>query len=138
LTIDADAIKQAMMRDVLAKRLVAYGALWNVIITYDLNWKLEHKTHDMQWIERFAIEINACNAEHGAYFSEQVYKSFFAFRQGVIRILLDARATGNISATELERLDQIAAIGDQTSGTLSLGTAIKNDLGSYMKVAIQQ
>ncbi|HEV2962488.1 MAG TPA: hypothetical protein VG649_11725 [Candidatus Angelobacter sp.] len=62
LLADAQALQQNLLKDVLAKRMEAYAALWKIIITYDLNWLLEGKQLDGNWSVEFLRELNACNA----------------------------------------------------------------------------
>ena len=139
LTAETDALRQNLMRDILAKRMIAYGALWKVYITYERNWLLEKKAFDVHWAETFVRELNVCNAEHGVFFSQQVYTPFFEFRKrllGILSGLLAEPAGALASQSAIESLIEVSSLGVKDE-MLALGTAMKDDLGSYMRVAIQ-
>ncbi len=136
LLAEAEALRQNLMRDILAKRTSAYAALWKVFITYERNWRLEQKSFDLAWSEAFLRELNTCNAEHGVFFSQQVYVPFFEYRRRLLEIVALLRAGRDVGQDELDTLVEISTVGIQGK-LVALGTAMKDDLGSYMKVAIQ-
>lgn len=123
------------MRDVLTKRMSACAALWRVFITYERNWLLEEKPFDLAWAETFLTELNVCNAEHGVFFSQKVYDPFFEFRNRLLTILAKLRADTPVDRTDIDSLIEVSTFG--VEGALSMATAMKNELGSYMKVAIE-
>jgi hypothetical protein len=134
LLADAEALRQNLLKDVLAKRMAAYAAVWKIIITYDLNWKLEGKHADAQWSMVFLRELNACNAEHGVFFSESVYTRLVEYRACLVGIAERARASGEVSEDDLQRLATLSAGKPNTPG---LATALKDDLGSYIRIHLQ-
>jgi hypothetical protein len=135
LEADAEALRQTLMRDVLEKRMAAYAALWRVMLTYERNWLLEQKALDAEWAGHFLVALNGCNAEHGVFFSESVYKPFFEYRQRLVALLAQAKA-GVISKADLTPMMEISTTG--IPGTMkALGAAMKDDLGSYLRIAIQ-
>ena len=136
LTAEAEALRQNMMRDILAKRMAACAALWKVFITYERNWMLDHKAFDLAWVKRFTNELNACNAEHGVFFSQDVYKAFFKYRSCLYDLLERLRSNGELSEADLHGLVEISTTGIEGE-VVSMATAMKDDLGSYMKVAIR-
>src|SRR5918911_516740 len=87
LLAETEALRQNLMRDILSKRMAAYAALWKVFISYERNWLLEERAIDAQWASNFLRELNACNAEHGVFFSQQVYVPFFEYRQRLVGIV---------------------------------------------------
>lgn len=135
LQAEADALRQNLMRDILAKRMLAYAALWKVFISYERNWVLEQKAFDLSWAETFLRELNACNAEHGVFFSQQVYDPFYEFRDRLLLILAHLRSGNEVGQDEINSLFEVSSIG--LNGNMALSTAMKDDLGSYMRVAIQ-
>lgn len=136
LQAEANALRQNLMRDILAKRMSAYAALWKVFISYERNWLLEQRLFDLSWAEAFLRELNACNAEHGVFFSQQVYEPFFEYRGRLLLILARLRSGKEVGQTEINGLIEVSSAGLEGK-MLALGTAMKDDLGSYMKVAIQ-
>src|SRR5262245_26378296 len=70
LQAEAEALRQTLMRDVLAKRMLAYAALWRLLMTYERNRLVDEKPFDQEWAAEYLAAINACNAEHGVFFSE--------------------------------------------------------------------
>jgi len=131
---EAAALQQNLLKDVLAKRMEAYAALWKVMITYDLNWLLERKQLDRSWAAEFLRELNVCNAEHGVFFSQPVYERFVEYRACLAGIVEGSRISGEISMPEVERLANLAK---GTNGHPGLATALKNDLGSYVRINLQ-
>jgi hypothetical protein len=136
LKAEAEAIRQNLMRDVVAKRMSAYAALWRVFITYERNWSIEQKPFDVAWATAFLLAVNECNAEHGVFFSEAVYKPFFEYRARLVEIIGLLKAGKVVGNAELKSLTEVSSVG--VPGRFSaLATAMKDDLGSYMRVAIQ-
>jgi hypothetical protein len=136
LQAEADALRQNLMRDILAKRMLAYAALWKVFISYERNWLLEQRPFDLSWAETFLRELNACNAEHGVFFSQQVYEPFFEYRSRLLLVLAHLRSGNEVGEDKISSLIEVSSTGIQGK-LLALGTAMKDDLGSYMKVAVQ-
>ena len=135
LQAEAEALRQTIMRDVLAPRMQAYAALWRVFITYERNWLIEQKTFDAAWADEFLLALNTCNAEHGVFFSEDVYVPFYEYRERLLDIVRKSNSGQAITPEDVSRLMEVSTSGipDMTS----LATAMKNDLGSYMSVVIQ-
>jgi hypothetical protein len=136
LVAESEALRQNIMRDILAKRMSAYAALWKVFITHERNAILERKSLDLAWAEAFIRELNICNADHGVFFSQQVYAPFFEYRRRLLEIAERLRSGHAIGPPEIDSLVECSSKGVQDK-MLSLATAMKDDLGSYMKVAIQ-
>jgi hypothetical protein len=134
LLADAQALRQNLLKEILARRMEAYSALWKVLITYDLNWRLEGKTLDGDWSAAFLRKLNTCNAEHGVFFSESVYKPFVEYRACLVDIVERSRKTQEISEQEVQRL---ATLSTGTAGRPGLATALKDDLGSYVRIDLQ-
>jgi hypothetical protein len=130
LLADAEALRQNLLRDVLAKRMAAYAAIWKVVITYDLNWVLEGKRLDGSWSVEFLRELNVCNADRGAFFSEFVYKHFAEYRACLANIANGSRRGEEVSAQDVQRLNDLVLGTAQKPG---LATALKDDLGSYLQ-----
>jgi hypothetical protein len=139
MNADAEALRQTLMRDVLLKRMQAYAALWRVFITYERNWLYEGKPFDLDWAVTFLAEINSCNAEHGVFFSERVYHSFFRYRERLLDIVSEAKRGIQIQNRHIEKLVEISTKGTIIDGekVFALGAVLKDDLGSYIPVAIQ-
>jgi hypothetical protein len=135
LQAEAEALRQTLMRDVLAKRMAAYAELWRVFITYERNWLLEQKSFDQQWASAFLLELNLCNANHGVFFSEEVYKPFFEYRERLLRLVAKTKSGNAISQDDIAGLMEVSTLG--TPGKKSLGGAMKDDLGSYTRLVIQ-
>lgn len=135
LQADAEALRQTLMRDVLGKRMAAYAELWRVFITYERNWLLEQKVFDEKWALAFLLALNECNANHGVFFSEEVYRPFFEYRSRLLGLVEKAKARELISQDDIARLMEVSTRG--TAGMKSLATAMKDDLGSYTRVVIQ-
>ena len=136
LIAETDALRQNLMRDILAKRMLAYAELWKVFITYERNWVLEQKEFDLEWANTFLRKLNACNAEHGVFFSQQVYVPFFEYRKRLLNLVARLQAGASVGPVEIDSLIEISTSG-LPGEMVALGTALKDDLGSYMKVAIQ-
>ena len=136
LIAEADALRQNLMRDILAKRMLAYAALWEVFITYERNWLLEQKEFDLKWANMFLRDLNTCNAKHGVFFSQQVYVPFFEYRKRLLNLVARLQAGTSVGPVEIDSLIEISTRG-LPGQMAALGTALKDDLGSYMKVAIQ-
>ncbi|MGA2168844.1 MAG: hypothetical protein ABSG62_11575 [Terracidiphilus sp.] len=131
---DTQALRQNLLKDVLAKRMAAYAALWRVFITYDLNWMLEGKKPDQNWVAEFLHELNECNADHGVFFSQSVYLRFVEYRACLADIAQRSRNGEEISLRDVDRLVALAA---GTDGKPGLATALKDDLGSYVRIHLQ-
>jgi len=129
LLADIQALRQDLFKEVLGKRMNAYAALWNTIITFDLNWLLEGKSVDAKWSSAFLRELNSCNAEHGVFFSQSVYEHFVKYRRCLVEIDTRARAGQSITHEDLGKLEQLSAGANHQPG---LATALKDDLGSYI------
>jgi hypothetical protein len=114
--------------------MAAYAAMWKVLITYDLNWALEGKQPDRNWVAIFLRELNECNAEHGVFFSESVYIRFVEYRLCLANIAQRSREGGEVSQEDINRLADLAKGTDETPG---LATALKDDLGSYVRIHLQ-
>ena len=136
LAAEADALRQNLLRDILAKRMLAYAELWKVFITYERNWLLEQKDFDLKWANSFLRELNECNAEHGVFFSERVYVPFFEYRRRLLNLVARLQGGSSVGPTEIDSLIEISSRG-LPGEMAALGTALKDDLGSYMKIAIQ-
>jgi predicted naringenin-chalcone synthase len=135
LQAEAEALRQTVMKDVLARRMNAYAALWSVFISYERNWVIEERPLDTAWAAAFLVALNACNAEHGVFFSEQVYRPFFEYRKRLIDITRRARAGKPIERKDVDALVEVSTTG--MGDMKSLAGAMKDDLGSYMRVVIQ-
>ena len=135
LNAEAEALRQTVMRDVLAKRMNAYAALWRVFITYERNWLLEGKPFDGKWAKTFLEALNKCNADHGVFFSEEVYKPFFEYRNRVMALASRAASGAPISREDIDGLVAVSSTG--VNDMKSLATAMKDDLGSYTRVVIR-
>jgi uncharacterized FlgJ-related protein len=135
LQAEAEALRQTLMRDVLARRMQAYAALWRVFISYERNWLIEEKALNEEWATSFLIALNACNAEHGVFFSQNVYHPFFEYRKRLVDIVKSAKMGQSISEDDVSGLVEVSTIG--IGDMKSLGGAMKDDLGSYMRVVIQ-
>jgi len=135
LQAEAEALRQTLMKDVLARRMNAYAALWRVFITYERNWDIEERPLTTEWAEEFLRALNACNAEHGVFFSQQVYVPFYQYRQILVDIARRARKGEVITDEDIKALRKASTFG--VDEYPSLATAMKDDLGSYMRVVIQ-
>jgi hypothetical protein len=135
LQAEAEALRQSLMRDVLAKRMLAYAALWKLLMTYERNRLVEETPFDHEWAADYLAAINACNAEHGVFFSETVYKAFFEYRKRLAEILKSARGGHAVTPADVDRLVEISTTG--VGPLRSLAGAMKDDLGSYTRVVIQ-
>ena len=135
LQAEAEALRQTLMRDVLARRMDAYAALWRVFITYERNWEIEQRPLTAEWANEFLTALNACNAEHGVFFSQHVYVPFFQYRQILVDIARRAHSGEPLTESAIENLRKASTIG--IDNYPSLATAMKDDLGSYMRVIIQ-
>jgi hypothetical protein len=136
LAAEAEALRQNLLRDILTKRMLAYAALWKVFITYERNWLLEQKDFDLKWANSFLRDLNACNAEHGVFFSQRVYVPFFEYRKRLLNLVAHLKGGSSVGPTEIDSLIEISTRG-LPGEMAALGTALKDDLGSYMKIAIQ-
>lgn len=135
LEAEVEALRQTVMRDVLEKRMAAYAELWRVFITHERNWLLEEKAFDKQWALDFLAALNACNADHGVFFSEEVYRPFFEYRSRLLGLVAKAKAGQAISPDDIGSLTEISTRG--TGEMKSLAAAMKDDLGSYTRLVIQ-
>ena len=113
----------------------AYADLWKVVIGYGRNWFIEGKPADAAWATEFLTVLNACNAQHGVFFSEDVYRPFFEYRERLILIFAKAKEGLAIGPDDIAALTQLSTHG--APGMKSLAGAMKDDLGSYVRVAIQ-
>jgi hypothetical protein len=129
LRAEEDALRQNVLTEVLDRRMNAYAALWSVMISHGLNWRLEGKPVDASWADGFLEDLNACNAAHGAFFSQAVYEKFFAYRSCLLEIRRRAGSGEPLGERDLLVLEAIASGVDGQPG---LGTVIKDDLGSYV------
>jgi hypothetical protein len=132
LRAEAEQLQQTVMRDVLASRMKAYAALWRVMITYERNWVLEGKQLDAKWAGEFLVTFNACNAEHGVYFSEAVYTPFFRYRDELTALVARTKAGETLAAKDLSGLVMVSS-----SMPGNLAAAMKNDLGSYIRPVLR-
>jgi hypothetical protein len=128
LRSDAQALQQNLLKEVLAKRMAAYAAVWKVIITYDLNWSLEGKQADHPWITEFLHELNECNSDHGVFFSESVYTHFNEYRACLVEIAQRSKEGETIPPRDVLRLTALL----RGEGRPGLSTVLKDDLGSYI------
>ncbi|CAB1084386.1 hypothetical protein D1AOALGA4SA_11911 [Olavius algarvensis Delta 1 endosymbiont] len=135
LEAEAEALRQTIMRDVLVERMAAYAALWQVFITYERNWLYEHKIFDEKWASDFLHAVNSCNADHGVFFSQAVYRPFFEYRRRLLELVAKVKDGNPISNADINNLMEISTIG--TTELKSMAGAMKDELGSYMRVAIQ-
>jgi hypothetical protein len=135
LQAEAEALRQTLMRDVLARRMQAYAALWRVFISYERNWLIEEKALNEEWATSFLTALNACNAEHGVFFSQRVYDPFFEYRTRLMEIVRRAKMGESINQEDVDRLVEVSTNG--IGQMKSLAAAMKDDLGSYMRVVIQ-
>ena len=60
LRYEIESVRQRLQREVLARRLAAYAALWKVMITHDLNWVLEGRPLGREWADSFLKALNEC------------------------------------------------------------------------------
>ena len=134
LKADYEVMRQTMLGDVLARRMDAYAALWRVLVTYDLNWRLEGERQDAEWAVQFLRALNECNAQHGVFFSQPVYEAFGAYRACLADIRTKMHASTDLQPGDLERLIVLAT---GTKGKLGLATAMKDDLGSYISPGLR-
>ena len=135
LRAEGYALRQMIMKDILARRMDAYAPLWKVIMTYGRNWAVENKVVDSNWANEFLSALNTCNAEYGVFFSENVYQPFFAYRKRLSEIANRGKSGETISRRDLLELEKISTQG--LADTKTLAGAMKDDLGSYIDVVIQ-
>jgi hypothetical protein len=133
LRADAQALQQNLLKEVLAKRMAAYAAVWKVIITYDLNRGYEGKQADHKWITEFLHELNECNSDHGAFFSQSVYEHFHEYRACLVDIAQNSREGEMIPPKDVLRLNALL-LGEGRPG---FSTVLKDDLGSYLRIGLQ-
>jgi hypothetical protein len=103
-------------------------------VTYDLNWGLEGKQFDRSWSLEFLRELNACNAEHGVFFSQPVYERFAEFRTFLADTTKHSKQGEEISEDDRRGLEEQLFSTTKKSG---LGTVLKDDLGSYIQINLK-
>ena len=135
LQAEVYALRQTIMKDVLSRRMEAYAALWKVIITHGRNWWIEDKAVNSKWANDSLSALNTCNAEYGVFFSQRVYQPFYEYREKLVEIVNKGKSGETISRSDLLELETISTHG--LPGRRSLSGAMKDDLGSYIDVAIQ-
>lgn len=104
-------------------------------LAHTINWNIEGKPHDTDWVSGFLSEINQCNAEIGVYFSQPVYEKFHELRTTLVQLEKKSKSGSEITQQDVDDVSDIFKGQDQTPG---LATHLKNDLGSYRYAAIQQ
>jgi outer membrane murein-binding lipoprotein Lpp len=132
---ELDALRQAQLGQILAKRLDAYPRLWSVLLTYGLNWAIERKPRNEAWARKYLSELNQCNAQCGLFFSQSVYVAFHRLRAHLVEIDFKLSKGELLDEAEFTRLDTIVSGVDGAPG---LATYLKDDLGSYRPLMLQR
>jgi hypothetical protein len=128
-------LEQTQLEDVLKERMKAYPKLWSTLQTNITNWNIEKKERDSKWATDFLAALNACSAEYGVFFSQNVYASFYELRTALIKIVDEfAQDPGSVSEQDLDSLVWIW-LGKDKPG---LSTRLKADLGSYRSTIFEQ
>lgn len=128
-------LEQAQLEDVLKERMMAYPKLWSLLQTNITNWNIEKKERNAQWANDFLAALNACSAEYGVFFSQNVYTSFFELRAVLVKIVDDfAKHPGSVSPQDLDSLEWMW-LGKDKPG---LATQLKADLGSYRSTIFEK
>jgi hypothetical protein len=99
------------------------------MIKYDLNWNLERRPINLEWTAAFLRELNTCNAKHGVFFAEPVYRRFVEYREALVALHQRATASEPLTPEDVSQLVRIAVGENNRPG---LATALKDGLGAYL------
>ena len=135
LKSEFESLRQSQFTEILKKRIEVYPKVWDIVLTYTINWNIEQKEHNRKWVSEFLSAINECHAEIGVYFSQAVYRKFHELQTELIDLERKFIKEGKITQQDIDRVS-VVFIG--TGQTLGLATHLKNDLGSYGYAVIQE
>lgn len=135
LTAEYESLKQSQYTEVLKKRMEIYPLIWGVMVDYMINWKLEGKSRNADWVNELLVAINKCNSSIGVFFSQDFYSKFATFRHILIGIKIKCDNGVPVSDDDLQELDFLYFGSKESSG---LSAILKDDLGSYGESAIQK
>jgi hypothetical protein len=121
-------LEQIQLKDILAKRMDAYAELWSILQGQVSNWPMEGKPCDGKWALRLYVDLNACHAKWGVFFSKPVYDSFCEVRQAVFDLAKDYDLNDKVPPEAVCALDEI--------WSAALAAHLKNDLGSFRPTMI--
>ncbi len=129
--------RQMQLLEILKLRAKVYPELWRIVLEHTVNWPYRREIRDENWALEFLEEIDKWNATNGLFFSEYSYSKFKKFRKLLFEITRSLSAEdATVAGADYEDLYRLF-IGDRSSQTTGLATALKNDLGSYLDAAIQ-
>lgn len=129
-----EELRQTQMLRIMEKRIEAYPKLWSIHIRYETNWAYEKKKKNKTWAQKYVEELNNFNIEYGLFFSEDLYKKFFQLR-GKLYVAIE-KTENEMANIDQEYIKEIREIVYGANGEPGLSTIEKDDLGSYMNVAV--
>ncbi|MCF8337922.1 MAG: hypothetical protein K9I74_08060 [Bacteroidales bacterium] len=131
LQSEIDSVKQQQYLPVLTERLKSYPLLWNILIANGFNKIIKEEQLDKQWLNTFWNELLKCNEQIGYLFSQPLYERFHAF----MNVLVDFINEDTIDQARIEMVITDFITGKD--GFPGLASLIKDDFGSYERLAIQ-
>jgi hypothetical protein len=128
-----DELTQAQLKDVIAKRIEVYPALWFVAQTLLSDWEREGKPTTSAWATELLTRLMNWHALNGVFLSQRSYESFCELRSKALELVRKCNRGDEPTLADLRAMDQIYYLGYQTKEGWHKGLAtwLKNDLGSY-------
>lgn len=124
----------------LERQATAYAALYPILQRHNRIRRWEEEPLDHAWSVAFIRDLHEVNADHGVFFSEPVYAWFGTLRRTLYEIETRLRGTGEVATEqEIEAIDGVISGPLKPCGTErfpGLGTALKDDLGSYLRTPL--
>lgn len=117
---------QTQFKEVIAKRLEVYPALWRVLIHYESNWDHDGKPKTREWAEEYVARLNEVNLDAGLFFSQDLYLKFVQLRRALYAAIEVTEPGEHVLDASAIRF---AVYG--RGGEPGLSTHLKDDLGSY-------
>jgi hypothetical protein len=131
LNAEIEAVKQTQFQSVINERLNKYPLLWNIIISKGYNDIIKEAKLDKVWVKNLWSELLKCNEQIGYLFSQSLYEKFHEFMNDLVDLLNKEQITDS----EIE--ERVLSFITGENGIPGLASLIKDDFGSYNKLAIQ-
>ncbi|MCP4662103.1 MAG: hypothetical protein GY856_42415 [bacterium] len=128
--------RQAQLLEILKKRIECYPPLWEILISYTINWPYKGTNRDWQWANAFLMELDSWNATYGLFFSHAARVKFIELRSFLLGIEGKLTDDESVTRSDFEEMYYIL-VGIEEKGEVGLDTHLRNDLGSYRIAAIQ-